>query len=107
MERVSKRIARHRQIGKRDRAELLQNGRLHIRWNAYWQLSEAHGMSKPRRLQQRLSEFGLHVLGHVCRKALLLRFLTQRKIPHASGKALTQYNKRIRLQPPAINSEWC
>src|SRR5262249_17787266 len=105
MQRVSERIAWHCQIGKRHQPELLQHGRLHIGRDAYWQWREAYRIPQPGRLQQGLCKLRLHALGHVRWKTVLLGFLTQSEISHASSKALTHHNKCVRLQSATLNSE--
>jgi hypothetical protein len=46
-------------------------------------------MANARSLQQWLDELGLHLPSHLGWEAVLLRFSTERKIAHASGKSLT------------------
>jgi hypothetical protein len=83
--------------------DALEDRRLRRLRDEHRHLGEADGAAKPRRLNQRLREVGLHLPGHLRREALALRLLAQREVAHPGGEPFAEHDEGARIKATTID----
>src|SRR5258708_15454753 len=96
--------SRYGKIADRDGRYRFENCRLKRLWNEHGRHSKTRRITNSRRLNFRLRQVGLHLPGHLRRKAFALGFLAQREVAHTRCQAFTEHHKRGLIELAATYS---